>query len=539
MRRISWLLGALAVASLALVATGIAGTSKQAAGTVIIGAEQEPPCLNTYLEGCNNTWGNWVTLTALRGSHQLQPNGTYKEDLLAEPAKVTQKPFTVTFKIKKEAVWNDGQPVSADDFIFTLTTVMNPKNEVVGRNGFELIQRAKKIDAKTVKFTFKKPYTDWKNIFDPVLPKHALAGKDFNQVWVDGIVDNPATGKPISDGPYMVTNFTKGQTVTIEKNPKWWGTPKPKVDKVIWRFITNTDSEISAIRGGEVDMIYPQPQLQLAALRNQAGLKFDTSASTGYEHLEINTGAKGMALARAPWFRRALAYSIDRDALVKTLYATINPNLKPLQSMVYVNNAPEYQPNWERYKFDAAKAKEQMEKFGKCTKGSDGIYVCGGVRASIKLATTAGNRLRELAEEVIQAQTKKNGIEVVLDNSPSRVLFGTRLPANDFEVGMFALIGTPDPAGLLPYWGCGGESNYTKFCSNKATGLMNSGSQELTDSKRAAFWNQADKYLAAGVPILPLFQKPTVLVYKDKIKGVVDNPTQAGFVWNIENWSLG
>ena len=76
-------------------------------------------------------------------------------------------------------------------------TLINPKNEVAGRSGFELIQRAKEIDAKTVKFIFKKPYTEWKNVFDPVLPKHALSGEDFNKVWVDGNVNNPKTGKPI------------------------------------------------------------------------------------------------------------------------------------------------------------------------------------------------------------------------------------------------------------------------------------------------------------------------------------------------------
>jgi peptide/nickel transport system substrate-binding protein len=539
MKRITWLLAAMIVASLALVATGVAGTShKKAAGTVVIGAEQEPPCLNTLLDVCNNTWATYLTGPVLLGAYQFQPDGTFKPDLLAGPAVVTNKPFTVTYKINPKAVWSDGTQVTADDFIFTLSTIINPKNEVATRSGYELITRMKKIDSKTVKAIFKAPYTDWKNLFDPVLPKHVLTGQDFNKVWVDGIVDNPTTGKPISNGPFMVSNFTKGQSLTLTKNPKWWGATKPKINTVIARFITNTDSEISAIRGGEVDLIYPQPQLQLAGLKGQSGLTFTSSSGAIFEHLEINTGAKGMPLARAPWFRRALAYSIDRPALVKTLYSTINPNLTALQSMVYVNTQKaEYQPNFAKYTYSAAKAKEQMEKFGKCTKGGDGIYVCGGVRASIKLATTAGNKLRELAEELIQAQTKPNGIEIVLDNSPSSVLFGTRLPSNDFQVGMFALVGTPDPAGLLSYWGCGGESNYTKFCSNKATSLMHSGTQELNDSKRAALWNQADKYLAAGVPILPLFQKPTVLVYKNTIKGVTDNPSQSGFTWNMQAWS--
>ena len=109
MKRIFWLFAAVAVASLGLVATGAAGTSAKQATTVVIGAEQEPPCLNNYLEGCNNTWAAWIELTALRGSHQLQPDGTWKTDLV-DSATLTQNPFTLTFKIKKAAVWNDGNP---------------------------------------------------------------------------------------------------------------------------------------------------------------------------------------------------------------------------------------------------------------------------------------------------------------------------------------------------------------------------------------------------------------------------------------------
>ena len=90
-----------------------------------------------------------------------------------------------------------------------------------------------------------------------------------------------------------MTNFTKGQSITMRRTRSGGG-PKPKIDKIIWRFITNTDSEIQAIRGGEVDMIYPQPQLQLASLKGQAGLKYDSSKGATFEHLEINTSCQGL-----------------------------------------------------------------------------------------------------------------------------------------------------------------------------------------------------------------------------------------------------
>ena len=543
MRRITWLLAVAALASLALVAVGSAGTSKAAApaGSVIIGAEQEPPCLNILLESCNNTWQAWITQNAIRGAYMLYPDGTYKPDILVGDAKTTTKPkFTVTYQIKPNAVWNDGTQVSSDDFIFTWNTIMNPKNEVASRSGYDSIQKMVKVNGKTFRAEFKKPYVNWRSLFgfSSLLPQHALKGQsDFNQVWLNNISD-PRNGKPIGNGPYLVTNYVKGQSVTMQANAKWWGATKPKVKTIVFRFITNTDSEIQAIRGGEVDVIYPQPQLQLASLKGVSGLAIQTNQGQTLEHLEFNVGSTGMALARAPWFRQALAYSIDRAALVKALYGTLNSKLTPLQSAHYTNTQAEYLPNFERYKYDVNKVASILQKNG-CTKGGDGIFSCGGVRASIKFSTTAGNRLRELAQEVIQAQARRAGIEVTLDNSPSGTLFGTRLPGYQYQMSMFAWVGDADPSDYVDIYGCGGESNYTKWCSNKYTNLMKQGSQTLDDKERAAIFNKADQLLAAGLPTYPLFQKPTYLVSKTRVKGLKDNATQAGFTWNIQEWSLG
>ena len=133
--------------------------------------------------------------------------------------------------------------------------------------------------------------------------------------------------------------------MTMVRNPKFYG-PQPKIDKIVFRFITNTDSEIQAIKGGEVDAIYPQPQLQLGDLRKTSGLKVLSSAGATYEHIDFNAGKKGFALARAPWFRQAFAYSIDRTALTKQLFGTLKPDLQPLQSLTYQNTQKQYQPHF-------------------------------------------------------------------------------------------------------------------------------------------------------------------------------------------------
>jgi peptide/nickel transport system substrate-binding protein len=539
MRRFT--LTALAVVGLVAMvfaAGGSAGTSQtpKKGGTVVFGAEQEPPCMNTILAGCNNTWTTWTAFTSLRGLYIQKPDFTIVPDIAAGPAKVIDKsPFTLQVSIKKNAVWNDGTPITAKDFIMRWKTTVDPKVDMASRSGWDSIARVIGT-GKTFKVVYKKPFAPWAVQFtDSLLPAHALQGADMNTVWNNAIV-NPKTNKPIGNGPFIFSNYTKGQSITMTRNPKWWGPHAPYLDKVVFVFRTNTDTEIQAIRGGEVDVIYPQPQLQLADLKGQSGLKVESNAGTTLEHIDFNSQLKGgMPLLRAPWFRQAISYSIDRTAMVKQLFKTLNPKLTPLQNLTYGNSQKGlYVPHFQTYTYSPAKVTQIMQKHG-CTKGSDGIWSCGGVKAAIKFGTTSGNRLRELALEIMQAQAKNAGIQFIPDSEPSRLFF-PRVSDGNYQMALFAWVGSGDPAGQVDIYGCGGESNWKGYCSNKVTKLLRDGDAELDPQRRVALVNTADKIMALNVPTLPLYQKPTYLVSKTKVHNIRDNPTVQGPTDNMEDW---
>jgi len=532
----------MAIAGLSVVLTAGIVTSSRAAtegGTIVFAAEQEPPCLNGLLAGCNNTWTSWTAGSAFVGAYRIRPDFTYEPVILDGEAKILSKnPFTLLYTIKQKAVWSDGTPITTDDFIFTLAATLDPKNDIAARSGFDEIRRVVKVNSKTFRLIFKRPYAPHKQLFSGsfgVMPKHALKGRDFNTVWNTN-VRNPVNGQPIGSGPFLVSEYQRGQSITMVRNPRWWG-KRPGVDRIVFRFITNTDSEIQAFRGGEVDAMYPQPQLQLASLRNQSGVVIQTTPGAQLEHIDFNTGPKGFSLARAPWFRQAIAYSIDRTALVKQLFRTLNPSLTPLQNLSYVNNQKEYTPHFSRYTLNKGRV-DSIMKAHNCNKGNDGIYVCGGVRASINIGTTAGNRLRELGLEIIQAHAKSAGIEMRIENSPSRIFF-PNVSEENYHLALFAWVTSGDPAGQADVYGCGGGSNWKGYCSKKVTDLLKAADSELDSEGRKALVDRADVIMANNLPTLPLYQKPTYFVYKTKIKGMKDNPSNAGPVWNIEDWRIG
>jgi peptide/nickel transport system substrate-binding protein len=537
-RHLRLILGAM-IATMSLVIAGAAGgaPAKMSAGTVVFGAEQEPPCLNGFLEGCNNTWTSWTAGIALPGLYIVNPKFALVP-YMGSAVIVKKKPFTLKVTIKPKAKWSDGKTVSADDLIFTWQTIINPKWELAGRSGWDSIARAKKNNAKTVTFTFKQPYAPWKVMLGSgVLPKHALSGQDFNEVWNNNY-NKPGTNVSMASGPFKLQSYTKGQSLTMVRNSTFFGN-RPSVDKIVFRFITVTDSEIQAIRGGEVDAIYPQPQLQLASLRGQSGIRIQSNQGSTLEHIDFNTGDKSSnPLLKQKWFRQAIAYSINRQQMVTQLFRTLNPGLRPLNNLTFTSQQRAfYQPHFAKYTRSEAKVTALFRAHG-CTKGGDGIYSCAGQRASVRLGTTAGNRLRELGVEILLAQAKAAGIEFKPDSQPSRLFFA-RLPTENYDLALFAWVGTGDPAGQVDIYGTGGGSNWKGYKNAQVTNLLRRSDATLDVKTRMALINRADTIMSNDLVTLPLYQKPTYFVFKSKLRGAVDNPTLQGPTWNTEKWSVG
>ncbi len=321
------------------------------------------------------------------------------------------------------------------------------------------------------------------------------------------------------------------------RNSTFWG-KRPSVDRIVFKFITNTDSEVQALRGGEIDAAYPQPQLQLAELKRQSGLRVQSKPGSSLEHLDFNVGPKsGNPLLRQKWFRQAIAYSLDRRGMTRQLFTTLTPGLRELNSLSFTVQSRYYQARFARYTRNVRRVTQLFRSHG-CKKGGDGIWSCGGQRASVRLGTMAGNRLRELAVEIMQAQAKSAGIEFRPDSQPSRLFF-PRISDENYDLAIFAWLGTGDPSGQVDVYGIGGGSNWKGYRNAKVTSLFARSDATLDVKTRMALVNRAEAILAGDLPTIPLYQKPTYFVYKAKLKGLVDNPTIAGPTWNAEHWRTG
>ena len=546
-RRKLWLLAGVVLAALALAATGSARVNGPAshdsskAGTLVWGAEQGGGpdwCLNLILDiDCNAFWNVVFQTPVIRGAFLFTPAFKYKPDLISRYT-LKRNPQRITYYIRAKAKWSDGVQVTGKDFRFTWATALNSKNkDHIDPLGWEDITSVKG-NGKVVTVTFKKNYAPWKTLFGYVLPQHALQGTDMLTVWNDCICNPKKGNAPIGDGPFLLTKFDRGSGVTLEKNTHGWYGKPAKLSSVVFRFITNTNSEIQAIRGGEVDAIYPQPQLALADLKGQAGLRIQTHLGLQEEHIEIQQGAKGNPLAKQTWLRQALITSLNRTAAAKALYGTLNSKIGALNSLVRLTNEPGYTPHFKKWNYNVNKVAALM-KAHNCTKGSDGIYSCNGTKVSFLFESTVGNKLRELAFTIFQDQAAKAGIQLKNGFVPAGTLFGSHLPEHNFDLAMFTYVLAVDPHYNVSIFSCGSPGNYGEYCNRNVTKLLTQSDQELNDAKRVKLINKADVIMANDVPQIPLFQRATYFVYKSNVKGMVDNASSQGPSWNAEAWSKG
>jgi peptide/nickel transport system substrate-binding protein len=545
--------------------------ARQAKKSINVAMEQDIGSGDTWnINQANSTlaWAVWVGWNPILRSPYLvtytKGHYVYKLDLATKVVVNKQK---ITYYIRKNANWNWGgkkSPVTWRDFAATVEMLNNPNNQVSSNVGVNQISKVTHKGNKVVTFWWKKagqqalgggpksvgctgnnacgPFADYRDLIGGVYPAAAVKGLDFNTMWAKGIAGN--NGKPVSDGPYLMTNYTRGAGVTLKANPMWYG-HKPSITTVNFKIITNVDSEVQAVRGGEVDAAAPQPVPAISQLRSDKKVVFHVAPGNYLEHIDIQQGKTGPqtspTLVKQAWFRHVLMQGINRAGIIKAALPGI-PGVKPLNSLLVFQADSRYKNYFNKWNYNPKKAIATLKAHG-CTggpstptNGNTHYYSCGGHQAALQFMYASDNARRVASEQIIQANLAAIGIKINPNPVPTSTLFGDNgAPAGNYDLTEFAWGGSVDPGGFIAIWGCGGGENWLNYCSQPATKNLDKTLSQLNVKKRNAEFEAADKVMSNDVPAIPLYALPSLLVYKKGIAGMADNPA-AGFTWKIENW---
>jgi ABC-type transport system substrate-binding protein len=532
--------------------------ARAAKKTMVFGLEQAVTGFNLGDADENAYYAAIVAGTPiLRGNYLIDQKGNYHLDMAS---KVVATKKYLKINIRKNANWfwvgHKAVPVTAADYIYTWKQIMLPGNNVASNTGYANIARAKAHGKKSVTFYWKpgQAFADYRDLFGYIYPGFALKGQSFNTYWHNCVCGND--GHPISNGPFYMSSYTPGQGMVLKKNPHWYG-KKSGLNSVVFKIITDTNSEIQAMRGGEVDAIAPSPESALSTLVHQKNLKYSAVPSFTQEHWDVQVNPA--ANVRSHWnpllaklyIRAAISEGMNRQALIKALYGSIAPGLKPLNNPEYEigTNASGKYAYFNKYNYNPKKAIALLKKNG-CTGGPSSpsssnskVWTCGGQKTEFRFDTT--NRAsRVQSSQVFQQQLMAIGIKLDVTIHDADTFFGVTLPNTDFDLGEYAWIGGPDPSGFDAIYQCYnaqknlGGSNYKRYCNHKVDALIKKADVNFNATKRTAQYEAVAKDTANQIAIIPLYASPQIWVYKKALKGAANsnNPTSEGPTWNIQNW---
>jgi len=541
-RSILPVLGALALLASLVVGPATASSDRALAGTVVIIHDQEPPTLRGDWEDNNLTATALVVNNIFAGGAIYDAKATLIPRLFAARAKLLKEsPATARFTYKPQAVWSDGKPVTCADFRATWQVFINPAFNVVSREGFQDI-RSVTCKGKSGTVVFKTPYADWESVVNSSpYPAHVIKGQDMNQMFNNSI--------PVSSGPWKFQSWQKGVQLTVVRNEKYAAGPKMKLDRVVFRYILDTNTRFQAMKANEGQAMQSQPQLQIADFLSDKSFVVDKRPEYAFEHLDIQFGEKGHPALKQLYVRQALVLGINRPQIASAIYRTIAPETKALQSLIFKPFEKGYTAHYKKWAFSQTKVVSLLKSKG-CTGGPDkpsagnsNIFSCPNVgKLSFRFGTTTGNQLRALAFEIMQRQLKSVGIELVPRFQTGGVLFGTTLPSSDWDLLMFTYGQSPPSKitsnGLYACPNNRGDQNYGQWCNAKATALLNKVTTTLDETKRIAMLNEVEaKYISTQIPSIPLAARPAFVIRAAKVKGPAVNVTQEGMPWNVSDWT--
>jgi len=290
------------------------GPKPVAGGELVVAYPYEPTTLNPFVSGGDAPPTLDLVRPLMPALYRLGPKGARTPWLLAgEPAAsdIGGTPFSVRLHLRDDAVWSDGQPITASDLRFTWQAVMGSPGIAI-RDGYDRLSDVAVESPKVARLVFKAPFARWRDLFSAglgVLPSHALLRTDISKALT--------RSWPVSGGPYVLRAWTPGLEMVFERNPNAWGS-KPLLDRIRVQFVADPVTAAQLYREGQVDIVAPYAagdwKRRVTVARSGSQVTSDRGATWVGLFLNVRSGA--LADVRV---RRALALAMDRPAIVEGL----------------------------------------------------------------------------------------------------------------------------------------------------------------------------------------------------------------------------
>ncbi|HNB53586.1 MAG TPA: peptide ABC transporter substrate-binding protein [Anaerolineales bacterium] len=516
-------------------------------GTATITFVQEPDTLNPlytsmYFSGI--TRDLWLKgLWSFDDKNQAVPE-IAAEIPTAENGGLSADGKTLTIKLREDVTWSDGEPVTADDFVFSYEMIMSDQNIVAGRYPYEdYVESVTAADAHTLVITLKEPFAPWlATIFQSwVLPKHVLQPV-FE---AEGTLDNAEWNRAptVGVGPFVFSEWESGSHIIFKANPNW--IHPPQLEQVVIQIVPDDAAQEAAIIAGDSDIGVFLSSDQIEAL--EAGGTVDVVAvPSGYDEgwfMNVNPETAHPAMQDVN-VRKAIAMATDRFTIVNDL---LDPTINPVNSNFWDGTAPYGNPNLEPYPYDPEQAKALLDAAGWVDSNGDGTRDKDGVELVLRYITNT-RELRKNVQAVVQQQWALVGIGAELVNYSSDIFWnnyndGGPQAQGIYDIAEYSSSGSfPDPE-ASSNWLCAEISsadnpdgaNWQGICDDALEALLTEQAVTLDTAKRIELYYQIAQIMHDQVYYIGFWLDPdlwSINVSLSNVKLSGGSP-----FWNAAEWT--
>ncbi|MDW8327576.1 MAG: peptide ABC transporter substrate-binding protein [Anaerolineales bacterium] len=524
-------------------------------GTVVLIIPEEPAGLNRYLADAAIV--RQVSDATVIGLVTPNEKGEFVPRLAAELPTVSEDKLTVTWKLRPGLKWSDGRPLTSDDIKFTWEVISNPNSGAFNETqGFNLITAIETPDATTAIVKYSEPFVGYLGQFAAgIFPRHATGTPETMTTWEWNM-------KPVAAGPFVVTDWQSGQSITLERNPHYYEPGKPYLDRLIFRIIPEPAAQTAVMKQGEAHVqLWPgedkadwdalmggiATQQLVPGIWNMA-IDFNLSRPGDNDP----SAANPHPILGDLRVRQAIAHAIDYDTLVRdVMRGQVQPSTNPFAYGWYKCDLPRL------HGYDPEKAKQLLTEAG-WVEGTDGIrvakgarYAPDGTRLSLELQGYTNFEPLERTQQFIVEKLKQVGIEARVQNYDFSIIFGSYADGSPRKVGDFDMLIYDRGFGLEPHgevadiWLSTNIPSQTNVDGGNIFRWVNPQADEAIAAAGATFDQAARRqaYCRLGeliqqdLPQLYLYLFQDGYGFNNKVQGYTVS-TWGSMTWDVENWWL-
>ncbi|MFV0472943.1 MAG: peptide ABC transporter substrate-binding protein, partial [Pikeienuella sp.] len=438
---------------------------------------------------------------------------------------------TWTVKLREGVKWHDGTAFTAEDVKFTLELLVNPDFRSWRRTGHDLITGINVISDHEISWTMERAFAPYASILATtfIVPKHAFEGVDPNEA--------PFNNAPIGTGAFKWKNRVAGDHIEMEANTDYFG-DGPYLERLVIKYIPDLTVLYTQFRSGDIDAvgvqwITPDHYAEAQTLSDRV---VEVAGSATFESMTLNH-LRPQFQDRA--VREALYLAIDKQSIIDALYYGVPKPTETYMPPEY----PYFNPDLPKHEFNIERANEILDEAG-WVRGDDGIRAKDGVRLAFTNSTTAGNHLREQAQQFLQQTFQEIGAEMTISNLPPAVMWGDYWMMSEFDtviVGMNCFAG-PDPdtsdyfrSTASPVKGGNGQNTWV-YNNPEVDALLIEGASLMTQEERIPVYRKIQEIMREDLPFLPIFQYATIRGKKAGLEGYVANINNRIDTWDVRSW---